>query len=76
MTDEEDSDDSDDSEDGDDSSDSNNTPSERLRAFPSDLLEKFGVPDTKLSSLGKEDAAKLVDGLHSVGFSVALKFDS
>lgn len=48
LADEEDGDDSDDSQDGDDSSDSDDMPSERLRAFRSDLLEKFGVPDPQL----------------------------
>lgn len=45
--------------------------SDRLRVFPSDLLEKFGVHSAQLSSLGTEDTAKLVDALHPVGFILA-----
>lgn len=41
--------------------------SERLRDLPSDILEEFGIDHARLSPLGTEDAAKLVDGLQSVG---------
>lgn len=50
-----------------DSSGSDDVPSERLRKTPSDLFEKFGVHQAQLLSLGKEDSAKLVDALYSVG---------
>lgn len=57
---------------GEESYESNDVPSERLRKVPSDLYEKFGIREAQLLSLGKEEAAKLADALHSVGGALSV----